>query len=334
MRRAKRWEQCWLLTETEEASPWKDKVYRFDFSYIRSDKLRRELQDYMWNSYQTGDKMLSTLRQEQSWFRYYEAWLYLHGIDSLAQITAADAEGFLTYLHTCISRKTGLPLRLITQKHIYDTVRSIYRWYAFRQPEYREALLLFPTDVYQRINRTVRTVSATEEQTKRFVCRLDQAENPCLRYGMTILLTTGIAPGDLMRLRTDCLQTGERGISLRYYHHRNRTYRTVPVSRSCVHAVQQLQEQTKELRRMAPEECREQLFLHFDKWEQVVTPTPDLFRYWMRKLQKNEQKADTRLTCTMLRCGLVRDMYAYGMPSVIVQELTGCSLYAERGRVV
>lgn len=246
MKRAKRWEQCWLLTETEEASPWKDKVYRFDFSYIRSDKLRRELQDYMWNSYQTGDKMLSTLRQEQSWFRYYEAWLYLHGIDSLAQITAADAEGFLTYLHTCISRKTGLPLRLITQKHIYDTVR---------------------------------TVSATEEQTKRFVCRLDQAENPCLRYGMTILLTTGIAPRDLMRLRTDCLQTGERGISLRYYHHRNRTYRTVPVSRSCVHAVQQLQEQTKELRRMAPEECREQLFLHFDKWEQVVTPTPDLFRY-------------------------------------------------------
>lgn len=357
MIRSERGELCWTFTETNKHSPWQRR-YRFDFSYIRSVELRRELQVYLWYHYQSKDKTLATLRQENSWFKYYEVWLHERGIDSLIKICQADVDGFLTYLHTCVSKKTNRPLRLITQKHIYDTVRGIYRWYAFRQPEYVHALQLFPTDVYQRINRVTRTECVSQGDVEHFLQMSEQSENPCMRCGGTILAVTGLSPSDLLGLRTDCIQIGEKGAYLRYYHHRKRTYRTLPVNEACVQAVQTLKEQTEELRRLVPEERRQQLFLHCSKWEQVITPDPDLFRYWMRRAQMADQlqsepdaqKCDggsdvlhaqavahtpdaQLLTCTMVRYALLRDMWERKVPYMVIRELTGYPLFSERGNI-
>lgn len=334
MRRSERCGLCWTFTETDTHSPWQ-RTYRFDFSYIRSVPLRREMQAYFWCHYRNGDKTLATLRQEHSWLKYYETWLYERGIGSLTQIRPADAEGFLTYLHTCVSKKTNRPLRLITQKHIYDTVRGVYRWYALRRPEYAVAARMFPTDVYQRINRVRRTTCVSESDVEQFLQVMEQTENPCLRYGTTILAVTGLAPGDLLSLRTDCIQTDEKGVSLRYFHHRKHVYRTIPVNETCARAVQMLKEQTEGLRRSAPEERRQQLFLHCGKWEQVTTPDADLFRYWMRRAQKEARTGnllnDEVLTATMLRCALLQDMWERKVPYMVIRELTGYPLFTERG---
>ena len=342
MRQCKRRACCWTFAETDQNSPWRRK-YRFDFTYIRSVRLRRELQDYMWHHCRSGVKSLATLRQENSWLKYYEAWLYERGIDSLFQIRREDAEGFLTFLHTCVSKKTGRPLRLITQKHIYDTVRSVYRWYAVGHPEYAAVAQLFPADVYQRINRIVRTDYVSQGEVAQFLQVVEKTKNPCLCFGGTILTVTGLAPADLLSLRTDCIQMGRGGTYLRYYHHRKRTYCTVPVSEVCVRAVQKLKEQTDELRRIAPKEGKQQLFLYCNKWEQVVTPEPDLFRYWMRRAQEKDliQEAHGKsavaagevLTATMLRRALIRDMWERNVPYMVIRELTGSAPVTERGSI-
>lgn len=342
MRRAECRKLCWVLPEEELHSPWK-KSCRLDFSYIRSAGMRREIQDYMWYQYHSGRKKPSTLRQENSWLKYYEAWLYGRGIDSLFGIRREDAEGFLTFLHTCVSNKTGRPLRLITQKHIYDTVRSVYRWYAIRCPEYAAAARLFPTDVYQRINRIVRTDHVSQEEIAQFIQVLEKTKNPCLCCGGTILTMTGLAPADLLGLQTDCIQMGREGTYLRYYHHRKRTYCIIPVSQVCVRAVQELKEQTDELRRLAPKERQQQLFLHCNKQNQIVTPDPDLFRYWMRRAQEKdllqEEKnmsatsAGEAMTATMLRHALIRDMWERNVPYMVIREMTGFSSVTERGSI-
>lgn len=330
MRRSEKKGSLWTFTEKDNHSPWQ-RIYRFDFSCIRSDILRRELQDYVWGHYRSKDKTLATLRQEYSWMKYYEAWLYERGIGSLSEICQADADGFLTYLHTCVSGKTNRPLRLITQKHIYDTVRSIYRWHAARRAEYARALQLFATDVYQRINRVTRTECVPQGKVTQFLQILEREKEPCLRCGGTILAMTGLSPSDLLSLRTDCIQMRKKGASLRYYHHRKRKFCTIPVSTACVQAVQLLTEQTRQLRQIAPEDRQQQLFLYCDKWEQVITPDPDLFRYWMRRVQMTDVPDAKLLTCTMVRYALLHDMWERNVPYMVIRELTGYPLFSERG---
>ena len=314
---------CWMLDEGEVHSPWYGRTFRFDFSNIRSVTLREQVKYYIWKNYRSGDKVLATLRQEMSWFRYYEVWLWERGVDSLEQIREADAEGFLTYLHTCISKKTGRTLRLITQKHIYDTVRGLYRWYAMRDNAFADALGLFPGDVYQRINRVVRTERMEAEKKDGFLQALSRTQNPCLRYGGRILAVTGIAPSDLLGLETDCLKSGKNGVSMRYYHHRSRVYRMMPVNRECTQAVENLKVQTDALRQLAPEEAKCRLFLHYSKWEQVIVPDADLFRYWLRQLMERET-AEEAPTLTQLRYGCVQDMLRF-LPPAVVGEVTGSS---------
>lgn len=349
VKRSGRSELCWTFTETDEHD-LRRRTYRFDFSYIRSERLRRELQDYIWYQYRSREKMPATLRQEHSWLKYYEAWLNGRRIDSLFEICRADVEGFLTYLHTCISPKTGQPLRLITQKHIYDTVRGVYRWYCMKQPQYATVAQLFPTDVYQRINRVTHTTCVPAEDVTRFLRVVEHVENPCLCCGATILAVTGLAPGDLLGLRTDCIQISEKGASLRYYHHRKRMFRTIPVNDACVRAVQALKEQTDALRRNAPEESKSQLFLHRNKWKQVTIPSPDLFRYWMRCAQADGQNkksgeglknveppdkaGDLVMTPTLIRDALLWDMWERNVPYMVIREFGGHPLFSERGDVV
>lgn len=331
MNKIKRQEDFWVFTETDPNSQWRGQQYRFDFSYIRSKRLRGQFKNYIWKNYRAGDKTPATLRQELSWFRYYEAWLYEREIEALEQIGHADAEGFLSFLHICVSKKTKRPLCMITQKHIYDTVRGIYRWYSWQQPEFSALAEFFPGEVYQRINRTPRHQEVSPEVAERFLQALEEADNPCLRYGGAILAATGIAPGDLLGLRIDCLQRNGGGVSLCYYHHRKRAYRRIPIGEGCAQAVRGLEEQTRKLRSHASEEAQHRLFLHNGKWDQVIVPDTNLFCYWLRRLMKNEEKKET-LTCTQLRYARAQDMLSVMQP-LAVQELTGIALLPpEEGR--
>lgn len=153
---------CWLLLEQPEHAAKPVKRYKLSFAFFRSEQLKTEIQIYMRQQLRFEQKKPATLRQELCWLRYYEAWLYERRVASLAQITRADAEGFLSYLHICVSKKTGQPLCMLTQKHIYQTVCGIYRWYAFRSRAYVQPFLFFPTDVYARIGKASYEKSAEE----------------------------------------------------------------------------------------------------------------------------------------------------------------------------
>lgn len=142
----------WVLPAATEAGA---KRCVLSFAFFRSEALKAEIKVYMHQQLCFAKKKPATLRQELCWLRYYEAWLYERKVSSLLEITRADAEGFLSYLHICVSKKTRQPLCMLTQKHIYQTICGIYRWYAYRNCAYVQPLLFFPTDAYARIGRAV-----------------------------------------------------------------------------------------------------------------------------------------------------------------------------------
>ncbi len=324
---------CWVLREKDPRVSACGRQYRFDFRKIRSQTLRRQLQRYVWENYRSGKKTLATLRQEHSNLRYYEAWLYERGRGSLAQLRRADAEGFPAYLSLIRSKKSGQPLRRITQKHIYDTVRSVYCWYAQKNEHYGRLYGYFPTDVYAGISRETRILSASCGQAEQLFHALLQSPNPCLRHGMFILLSTGIAPSDVLALRADALQYRPQGIFLRFYHHRKRRYRTIPVSAACARAIEAQNAQTKQLRSSAGRRYQDRLFLYCTRTHDVIPPSPDMFRYWLRQLAAQTDRTELtgqRVTCTAFRYLLTQELQREYIPSFIIQELTGCRAAAER----
>lgn len=320
----------WVLTEADEHSPWERK-YRLDFSYIRSDRMREEMQDYMWYHYRNGSKVPATLRQENSWLKYYEVYLNSREMDSLFQIRREDAEGFLTFLRTCVSKKTKQPLCLITQKHIYDTVCSLYRWHAVQQPAYLTVAQFFPGNVYQRINRIPRTEYVSQREITQFLQLMKKTKNPCLYYGSRILSVTGLALSDLLNLQTDCIRIHEQVPYLHYYHHRRQIDCMVPVGQECVRAVQKLKICTDPLRPIAPKEKQKQLFLCKKSQGQVIIPDPDQFRYWMRCAYN--AASGHAMTATKLRHALIWDMQEQLIPYMVIQELVGRPLLTERGSI-
>ena len=321
----------WIYTERDASSAWYGRNYCFDLSFVRSETLRRELREYVWDQYRRRIKKPATLRQEICWMRYYERWLYSREIGSLARITRADAEGFVSFLHVCVSKKTGRPLSILSQKHIYQTICGIYRWYVCRRKEYTRLLLLFPADVYPGARAAQKITPVDSEQVRQAMCVLEHQKNKCLRVGGALILMTGLATGDLLTLRVDALQTNEIGCYVRFYNHKKQRYCALPVSPESAVAWQRLCEQTKTLRAEAPDAYRMRLFLYRDRTGEVKPMNPDLFRYWLRRAQ---QTSDAPVTCTMLREFLLCDLREQQVPPAVIHELTGCGLFAERRHVV
>lgn len=327
--------QCWVFRERcADASDY-GRSYRFDFSYIHSQMLRKELQKYVWQNYRGRSKTLATLRQEHCWLRYYEQWLYQRGVQSLAWIDEADVEGFLSYLNLCLSKKTGRPLQRMTQKHIYDAVRSVYVWYSGSSPRYAQLAGYFATDAYPKIGERLRTQSAQNGYAQALTEALRRSDNPCLKHGLFLLLATGLTPSQLLTLRTDALEYRAQGVFLRYYHQRKRQYHTIPVSSTCERVFQELRAQTARLRAVVTRTYRKRLFLYETRDKRVIPPSPDLFRYWLRCLQLQEldmAAGQKPLTCTQLRVSLMRELSEHQIPQVMIQELTGSVSDTERGQ--
>lgn len=320
-----------VYTERDADSPWYGRHYHLDLRFVRSDRLRQELKAYVWHHYRYRLKQPATLRQEICWMRYYEQWLYGQGIGSLTRITPADAEGFVSFLHVCTSRKTGRPLCVTTQKHIYQTILGIYRWYACREKAYIRPLLMFPADVYPGVRSGEKAPAVDIRQREQVVFALEQQENECLRAGGRLIFMTGMTLGDLLTLRADALRVHESGCYVHYYHHRRRAECAVPISRCDADRWQHLREYTRELRAEAPDAYRMRLFLYRGRDGRVRPVDPDMFRYWLRLICA-EHTDIAPVTCTMLRkyflCGLMEQQ----VPSAVVHELTGCGLYTgQRG---
>lgn len=330
-----------VYTERDVDSPWYGRNYHLDLRFVRSDRLRQELKTYVWHHYRYQLKQPATLRQEICWMRYYEQWLYDRRIHSLTQITPADAEGFVSFLHICVSPKTGRPLSIISQKHIYQTILGIYRWYACRKKTYVRTLLMFPIDVYPGMRGVHREAGADLRQINRVMGTLDRQKNECLRAGSRFILMTGMAPGDLLTLHADALNMTENGYYVRCYHHRTRSYRMIPVSPQGADAWLELRTHTESLRADAPAACCTRLFLYRDRSGSVRPVNPDQFRYWLRQAQERQRQEvcaaghkHASVTCTMLREFLLCSMREQCVPPAVIRELTGCGLYAEGRRVV
>jgi hypothetical protein len=163
---------------------------------------------------------------------------------------------------------------------------------------------------------------------------LKTENNPYIKYGIIILESTGIRPGDLLMLHIDCIKPHLiNGYTMTWFDHKNRKQRPpLPVRPECAEAVDKLIEATKEIREEADSRIKDFLFIYkstYGRKPPVVSRIyEDLMRLWIHKFIKRNNILDAsgelyNLTCHQFRRTLGTDMLSKGENISTVQEVLG-----------
>ena len=326
----------WHLQDNDADSQHYGRTFHFDFSYIHSEEMKSVVKDYVWQNRKTGNMTLWKLQQDLFRFRHFAEFANQHCIDRFCELDNTMVDLFLSYLRTVISSRTKKPLSYGSQKVCLDAVKSVIAWCRIHCMDAVPAVEIFTGNEFTGINRRMKVDFIPDEVMAQINTVLKREKNPYLKYGIIILESTGMRSGDLLKLRTDCIQPHlVSGYTISWFDHKNRRERPpMPVRAECAHAVQKLIEITEPLRDEADESIKDMLFIHrYAKGPlagQVVVPTQQTMRIWLKDFVKKNNILDTdgkpyNLTAHQFRRTLGTDMLSKGTDLNVIQQVLGHS---------
>lgn len=324
----------WRLTDKDPESQNFGRVYRFDFSYIRNAVTRSILKEYVWANYRTGNRSLRSLRERLLKLKYFEAFCSFGETPSLRDINNETVTKFITFLRLQQSSSTGKPLSYVYQKSCLDTLKSLVNWCRIYMTEYAPQKEVFTGNEYLGVNRRLKIDFIPDDVMDRINHALKEEENPYIKYGTIILETTGMRPGDLLLLRTDCIQEHPiSGHTISWFDHKNRKDRDrLPVPAECVEAVRRLTEVTATIREKADADIQDRLFI-YKPWlgtnkREIIIVSRLVFSQWYRLFARRHGITGNdgriyNITARKFRRTLATDMLSRGANIKVIQEVLG-----------
>lgn len=326
----------WHLLDNDAESQYYGRTFHFDFSYIHSEEMKSVVKDYVWQNGKTESHTLCTLQKHLLKFRHFAEFAKQHSIYCFCELDNTKVDMYLAHLRTAISYKTKKPLSYVFQKNCLDVLKSIIAWSRIHRSDAVPTVEIFTGNEFTGINRRMKVDFIPDEVMTQINIALKAEENPYLKYGIIILESTGMRLGDLLKLRTDCIQPHlVSGYTISWFDHKNRRERPpMPVRAVCAHAVQKLIEITEHLREEADESIRDMLFIYRCPMShlvgQVVVPTQQTMQIWLKDFVKKNNILDTdgkpyNLTAHQFRRTLGTDMLSKGTDLNVIQQVLGHS---------
>ena len=327
----------WNIVDNDKDSQHYRRNFRFDFSFITSERIKDVVQEYVWQNYRVGNKVLSTLYNEVNIFFYhFNNFANIRNITSLKEVTNTEVDQFISYLHTTISRKSKKKLSSNMQRNCFKSLKSIIRWCQIHRPDDVSVTEIFTGNEYIGVNRKLKIDFIPDNVVTQINQALEIEGNPYLKYGIIILQSTGMRIGDLLKLRIDCIKPHPiSGYTIEWTQHKIRKDKApMPVRRECVAAIEKLIENTADLRDEVRGEDKETLMIWRVKRGrnigQVSVLTVNTFRYWFNKFVEDynirDQNGDYfHLTSHQFRRTLGTDMLSQGTNINVIQQVLGHS---------
>ena len=125
----------WYLQDVDDKSINYGKKFRFNFEEFKAEKIRTLIKSYVWHNYQTGTITLRAIYNKYISFKQYNIFASQNEIINLSELTANDADNFVSHLRTTVSANTGKPLKYGTQETIFSALKSIIYWGQVFTPE-------------------------------------------------------------------------------------------------------------------------------------------------------------------------------------------------------
>lgn len=281
----------WVLKDIDSKSLHYGKSFKFSFECFKAEKIKKLIKSYVWINYQSGTLALSTISGKVSEFKTFNAFAIQKNILDLKFFNENDADDYRTYLKMIKTEKSGMPLTFLTQKSKFNALRNIVYWGQTFMPE-----LVPVNDVFCDITYSGRHIKHKIDYIPNEVLRqinsaLINEENPYIKYGIIILLSTGMRRSELLNLEIGCVTPHLlNGYTLTMYDFKNRKQVCrMPINDVCAKAIEELERITNDLRQKADEKIKKYLFLyqHKSKKSGIKVVNECLFRDWINGTGNN-----------------------------------------------
>ncbi|MCK8816601.1 site-specific integrase [Natroniella sulfidigena] len=326
----------WKIVDKDKNSPNYNKHFNFDFSFIASDEIKEVVKGYVWRNYREGNRALRGLYNQVSLLKKFNNFAISNDINSFKKLTNNDIENFISFLKTRISKRTKKSLSYRYQKGCLDALKSVIRWGQVYMPNKVPNNEIFTGNEFTGVNKKVKTEFIPNEVIKQINLALKDEENIYIKYGLVILQSTGMRVSDLLKLKVDCLQKHLiSGWTLTYYDHKNRKQRSeIPIPNECAIAIQELIEETNEVREQADKEIKDNIFIHKVShgryYGEINIISQSSYKYWLDKFVENHNITGKdgklyNLTVHQFRRTLATDMYSKGADLLVIRDMLGLS---------
>ena len=327
----------WNIVDNDVESQHYGRNFKFDFSYISSEKNKDVVKDYIWQNYRVGNKAISTLYKHLNsdlvrFFTFVE-----NENKELSELSNADIDRYVSLLHATISKRTRKPLGYQSQKKTLDAVKGLIRWCQLHRPNNVPTTEIFTGNEYIGVNRKLKIDFIPDDVVAQINDALKNEENPYLKYGIIIMQSTGMRIGDLLKLRIDCIKPHLiSGYTIEWTQHKGRKDKVpMPVRSECVAAIEKLIEITTELRNEANEKDKDTLMIYrvpkgIGAGSVNVITTQTFTTNWFRDFIKRNNIKDANgdyynLTSHQFRRTLGTDMLSKGTNINVIQHVLGHS---------
>lgn len=324
------------LIDNDKNSVKYKKSFKFDFSFIESEDIKKVVKGYVWRNYRENNKSLNYMITQLSTFKNFSKFAIENEIFTLKELTNDDVEKFISYLGTIISKRTKKPLSYNYQKGCLDSLKSIVRWGQIYMPNEVPNKEIFTGNEFTGVNKKVKTEFIPDEIIKDINAALKKEDNIYIKYGIVILQTTGMRLSDMLKLEVDSLEKHlVSGWILSWYDYKNRKQQNkIPVPNECAIAIQKLIKRTKNLRKKAKNNAKNHLFLYrLTKGKnkgKIVNVYKNLYSYWLNNFINKHDIRGTdgdlyNLTSHKFRRTLATDMYSKGSNLLAIRDILGHS---------
>ena len=254
----------WNFTDEDDKSMYYGKNFRFDFSMFKSVQICQLIKIFVWQNYKTGAMAIRSIHSHCSNFRYFNIFAIENKIESLKNIDGDTIDEFMTFLRLYNAARTGLPLRYITQAGIFSTFRNLVHWGQMYAPNLVPNREIFSSSEYTMTNIKHKIEYIPDAVLNQIQEALKAEEDPYVKYGLIILMSTGLRRGELMSLKVNCVTPHAlKGDTLTLYDFKNRrNIRKMPIPPICAEAIRSLEEVTAEIRAEADDKLKPYLFLY------------------------------------------------------------------------
>lgn len=327
----------WVLKDIDSKSLHYGKSFKFSFECFKAEKIKKLIKSYVWINYQSGTLALSTISGKVSDFKTFNAFANQKNIFDLKFFDENDADDYRTYLKMTKAESSGMPLTFLTQKSKFNALRSIVYWGQTFMPE-----LVPVNDVFCDITYSGRHIKHKIDYIPNEVLRqinsaLINEENPYIKYGIIILLSTGMRRSELLNLEIGCVTPHLlNGYTLTMYDFKNRKQVCrMPINDVCAKAIEELERITNDLRQKADEKIKKYLFLYQHKSEKkgIKVVNECLFKDWINGTSNNRTAGFVyrhnirgndgeiyRIKIQQFRKTVATDMFSKNVDLKIIQE--------------
>ena len=254
----------WDFTDRDDKSMYYGKNFRFDFSMFKSVQICQLMKIFVWQNYRTGAMAVRSIHSHCSNFRYFNTFANENKIESLKDIDGNTIDEYMTFLRLYNTTRTGLPLRYATQAGIFSTFRSLVHWGQMYAPTLVPNKEIFSGHEYTMTNIKHKIEYIPDAVLNQIQEALKVEEDPYVKYGLIILMSTGLRRSELVNLKVGCVTPHAlKGYTLTLYDFKNRRdIRKMPIPPICADAIKKLEELTAEMRSEADDALKSFLFLH------------------------------------------------------------------------